>query len=151
MIDAIKRLFSDLAGEDEESGDLTEEDLHRVTAALLTEIMIIDGTTDTEEIDTLRGLLEEDFGLSPAESSELIDLAAREVNEATSLYQFTALVNEHFSTPRKQQLMEALWRVAYADGRVDKLEEATIRKIADLIHVGHADFILAKHRARDRA
>lgn len=151
MIDAIRRLFTDLVGDKEEPEDLTQADLHRVIAALLTEIMVIDGTTDTEELDTLRSLLEEEFGLAPAESSELIDLAAREVSEATSLYQFTALVNEHFSASHKQQLMEALWRVAYADGRVDKLEEATIRKIADLIHVGHADFILAKHRARDRA
>ena len=42
------------------------------------------------------------------------------------------------------QLVEQLWRIAYADGVIDKYEEAAIRKASELLYVAHADFIRAK-------
>jgi uncharacterized tellurite resistance protein B-like protein len=44
-----------------------------------------------------------------------------------------------------------MWRVAYADERLDKYEEHLIRKISDLIYVSHRDFIRTKHSARSGA
>lgn len=44
--------------------------------------------------------------------------------------------------------MELLWRVAFADGRLDRYEEHLIRRIADLLHLPHRDFIRAKLRAQ---
>ena len=46
--------------------------------------------------------------------------------------------------------MESLWRVAYADGDLDKYEERLIRQVADLTHVSHKDFIRLKLAVRDR-
>ena len=37
-----------------------------------------------------------------------------------------------------------LWRVAVADGEISKYEDYLIRKIADLIHLPHSEFIRAK-------
>ena len=42
--------------------------------------------------------------------------------------------------------MEDLWEVAFADQVIDKYEDYTIRKIADLLYVKHKDFIKAKIR-----
>ena len=50
---------------------------------------------------------------------------------------------------RKIGLVDCLWEIAFADGRVDHFEENTIRKIADLIYVEHKDFIKSKIRVRD--
>jgi len=44
-----------------------------------------------------------------------------------------------------------MWRVAYADGRLDDNEIYLISKIADLLHVTHADYIAMKMRARPGA
>ena len=44
-------------------------------------------------------------------------------------------------------MVELLWRVAYADGDLDKYEEHLVRRIADLIHVPHSVFIRMKHKA----
>ena len=60
----------------------------------------------------------------------------------------TALVNEHFSARDKYDLVYNLWRVAYADGSLDKHEEALIRHIAELIHLPHAGFVQARNQAR---
>jgi len=37
-----------------------------------------------------------------------------------------------------------MWQVAYADGHLDEMEEALIRKVATLIYVNHSDFIRTK-------
>ena len=49
----------------------------------------------------------------------------------------------------KVTLIENLWRVAYADGELHHYEEHLVRRIADLIHVSHRDFITAKLRVTD--
>ncbi len=64
-----------------------------------------------------------------------------------SLNDFTDVINEKFDADHKFVLMERLWKVACADDRLDKYEEYTIRKIADLLHVPHRKFIQAKHNA----
>ena len=63
---------------------------------------------------------------------------------------FTQLVNEHYNYEDKEKLIENLWSVAYADGRLDRYEEQFIRKVAGLIHVAHGDFIKAKVSVLER-
>ena len=70
------------------------------------------------------------------------------MDESISLYDFTSEVNEKFSREKKCELVKLLWKVAYADGRVDKYEEHYIRKISDLLNLTHGDFIKAKIYAR---
>jgi uncharacterized tellurite resistance protein B-like protein len=41
-----------------------------------------------------------------------------------------------------------LWRLALSDAELDRFEEHTIRKIAELLYVSHVRFIEAKQRAR---
>ena len=43
----------------------------------------------------------------------------------------------------KDQLNSAK-EIAFADGHLDKFEEHVVRKIADLIHISHNDFIQSK-------
>ena len=42
-----------------------------------------------------------------------------------------------------------LWQIALAVDGIGNFEEHTIRRIADLLHVPHRDFIAAKLAARD--
>jgi uncharacterized tellurite resistance protein B-like protein len=97
----------------------------------------------------LEQALKKTFSLSEDETRRLSDLAQRESAESVSLYQFTSLINDHFSPADKIRVVEMLWQVAYADDHLDRYEEALVRKIAELIHVPHRDFIQAKHRVHD--
>lgn len=119
------------------------------TAALLVEVMLTDGTLSADEAARIPELLKQRFGLAPREAEELVELARQEVAEATSLYQFTALVNQHFSAEDKYALVSNLWQVAYADGAIDKYEENLIRHVAELIHLPHSRYIHARNQARD--
>ena len=144
MIDQIKQFFTTEITNPE--GDLT----HRrqlAAASLMIEVMVIDRNLNDDESNIIQQLLRQQFQLTESEITQLIELAHQEVDEATSLYQFTRLINDHFDQNNKRELIKNLWQVAFADDHLDKHEEAIIRRIAELIHVSHSDFIRAKHEA----
>jgi uncharacterized tellurite resistance protein B-like protein len=122
--------------------------LHLACAALLMELSMADTAMDEKEQTTLRQILRQRFQLDDAALEELWQLALGAARDATSLYQFTTLINDGYDYAAKIELLEHLWRVAYADGRIDPQEEALIRKLADLLYLSHSDFIRAKLKMR---
>ena len=148
MLRAIQEFFQSRIEPDAQAGP-DEHGLHLATAALLFEMLRADDNEHPQERAALERVLQEKFDLSGDETSELAKLADQEAAEAASLYQFTGLINEHFTPEQKISVVEMLWQVAYADGRLDPYEEALVRKIADLIYVPHREFIRAKHRVQE--
>lgn len=119
------------------------------TAALLVEVVRSDAGIVPEEQQAVLRAVREKFGLSADESQALFDLAEEEVRTANDYYQFTSLINRHFDQPQKQHIIELMWRVAYADNSLAAHENHVLRRIAELLHVTHGDYIAAKMRARD--
>lgn len=146
MIDKIKSFFSKNVLEPE--AETTSPD-QLATAALLIEVMVIDGDLDDQEMQAIAGTLSNMLHLSKEQIDQLIELSKEEVAEATSLYQFTKEINEHFDIEKKLSLMTAMWRVAFADGHLDKHEENIIRRVADLLHIRHSEYIRCKANAKD--
>lgn len=145
MIKAIKALFE---MPETESEDSREHRMRIAAAALLIETARADFTQDGEEESALENLLCDTLSLSHGEVHQLIELATKQVDESTSLYQFTREINDHYTAANKVQLIDAMWRVAYADGRLDKYEEHLIRQVAELIYVPHQEYIRSKLAAR---
>ena len=145
MINKIKEFFNKKT---EEAEDNAHSVLNIATAALLIEVMTIDGNMEQEEMDSVKSNLSKILELSDDEIQELIDLSQEEVSDATSLYQFTKEINANFELQQKLDLMTALWQVALADDYLDKYEESILRKIADLIHLRHSEYIECKSKAR---
>jgi uncharacterized tellurite resistance protein B-like protein len=121
------------------------------TAALLIEVARTDREILPVERTAMAIAVRDKFALAEEDANELVRLAEDEAHRATDTYQFTSLINRHFSAEQKERVIELLWRVAYADGRLDVHESHVIRKIADLVHVPHGAYIAAKMRARDGA
>jgi len=119
------------------------------TCALLLELSRADFEADELEQAVIVAMLRDTFDLNETDLQALIELAGQASDQAHDVFQFTQLVNEHYSHDDKIQLTENLWLVAYADGRIDKYEEQFIRKVSGLLHVAHSDFIKAKIRARE--
>lgn len=133
----------------EKSAELTEQELRLATAALLVEVASIDRVFDDTELERLQILLEQKFSLTHNETEQLIAEAKSASTDSASLYEFTKHINEQLDEPAKIKLVEGLWEIAYADQNLDKHEEHIIRRIADLIHVRHIDFIRTKNKIRD--
>ena len=144
MIDRIKSFFAKNVLEPEET--VTSEQI--AAAALLIEVMVIDGNLDAHELESISQTLCNILELEAEMVEELLRLSREEVAEATSVYQFTREINEHFELDKKMNLLTAMWRVAYADGYLDKHEEGIIRRVADLLHIRHNEYIRCKLAAR---
>jgi len=141
MIGALKALFEP-ARDDEPA--VIEHRLRLAAAALLIETARADSRQDGVEEAALADTLKRGLGLSDAELDDLVREANAQADAATSLYQFTRLINDHFPPARKRQLIIDMWKVAYADGDLDKYEEHLIRRVAELIYVPHEEYIRAK-------
>ncbi len=149
MIDELLQLFQGLVTqEDDEAPD---QSVTLVAAALMLEVSRSDSTKTRIELDTIARLMAEEFGLSAQKVSSLIRVADAQVEAAHDLYQFTQVINQQLDYAGKKRLLYAMWLVAFADKRVDAIEDHTIRKIARLLHLAHEDFIREKLRARDDA
>ena len=134
-----------------ESRDLSVEQRRLACAALLIEVATIDQHFDERELAAMQGILREKFHISGEECTALTNLAKSESGAASSTYQFTRLINDHFSAEEKFELIKNMWTIAWADGEIDKYEEYTIRMVSELIYVSHSEFIRAKIIARDNA
>ncbi|HKJ22469.1 MAG TPA: TerB family tellurite resistance protein [Gammaproteobacteria bacterium] len=152
MMKAIREFFdAHLRPESDEAAQIgRERTLELATAALLIEITRADNEVKQEERDAVTHAIQRLFAeLSQEETAELIRLAEQQASEATSLFQFTNLVDKNFSREEKIHIVEMLWRVVYADDDKDMNEEYLVRKIADLLHVSHKDFIRTRYIVED--
>ncbi|KAA1194005.1 TerB family tellurite resistance protein [Pseudohalioglobus sediminis] len=147
MIDALKALFT---MPETESETALQHRLHVAAAAMLIETSRADFTEDAQEEAAMAGILRDSLDLEAGEVNALMAAAAERVDESTSLYEFTRTINDHYSAERKLQLIAAMWKVAYADGDLDKYEEALIRRVSELTYVPHEDYIRTKLAAQGK-
>lgn len=148
MLGSIKSFLKTRLQHADGHGDRAQA-LQVATAAILLEVSRADFEIDDQELDTIAAALRRTFALDEDAVRELIAEALEEDEANLSLYPFLQLVNDHCSPEEKFAIVADLWRVAYADGRLDKYEEYQIRRIADLLYVPHSEFIRAKLTVQD--
>ena len=113
-------------------------------ATLLMEVARVHRDISAKERRAVQRLIEAHFALPEDVSQTIAAAAEREAEHATSLYPLTSLLNRECSQQDKRQVVKMLWEVSLADGHLDRHEEHIIRRIADLLHVPHREFIRAK-------
>lgn len=131
--------------------DDSQRTVQMAAAALLIELSRADFQQAPQEQQAIEAALQKKFALSEQELATLIELAEQENKEATSLYDFTSLINDHYTPEQKFDLLKALWEVAIADGEISKYEDHLIRKIAGLIYAPHSYFIKSKLAVLDNS
>ncbi len=149
MLASIKRFFdTNITAATQAGNPLDQERGYQLaTAALLIEMTRADHDVKSVERSAVTLAVQRAFGLDAEQTDELVALGEQEADAATSLYEFTRLINRHFDPKQKEHIVELLWHVALADGEIDKYEDHLVRKVADLIYVPHLSFIRAKHKA----
>jgi uncharacterized tellurite resistance protein B-like protein len=150
MLQSLKRFFEERVAPEaaEATPGAREHGLQLAAAALMFEVVRADLEIRDEERMVVRTAIQGTFGLPKEETDELMRLAEEESREATSLYEFTHLIDDAFTPEQKKRVVELLWLVAFADGDKHAHEEHLVRRIAGLLHVPHPDFIDAKIKAR---
>lgn len=146
MFNSLTSLFKQLL----DGSDLAQANTlspNMAIACLLCEVSGADHNVDEKEQETKHSLLMKLLSLSAEEATQLLDQATLKTKEATSLYDFTSHLRE-LTQETRYNLIKSMWEVAYADGEIDPLEDAVIRKTAELLYVDHHDFIRAKLQTR---
>ena len=149
MIKKLRDLISNFSEKNEDADIQDISDLDNACAALLVETAFADKDFNESEQDSLKKSLMECYKISEEDINEIIEDAEITVKESTSLYGYTRIVNDKFEYPNKLNLLKNMWKIAYADGSLDKYEEHLIRKTSDLIHISHSDYIKIKLEVRD--
>jgi len=122
--------------------------LQMAVAVLLIEVMQSDAECALEEQATIRNILKQRFHLSDKEVEQLTERGQQTSKTANDLHQFTALINAELELPDKVRIIEYLWQVVYADGKISAQENHLMRRLVDLLHISHGDNIAAKMRAK---
>ena len=150
MLNSIRQFFENkLVNNEEEptSSSIAKTDL--ACAALLIEVINSDHKLEEQETQAFFSVLQNNLNIPGEDIDELVELAENQAKEATSLYEFTSLINSDYDYSQKVGLIENMRRIAFSDNNLDKYEDHLIRKISDLIYVSHSDFIRAKLKVRD--
>ena len=149
----IKRLFEQVINaisDDAESGQSpqTRDDAIRLaTAVLMVDVAQADDVFDETEFNRVLALIEKHFKLQPQLAAELLNEASEKADELVSLHSFTDTLHRHLAEHEKARIVELLWQVAYADGRLDKYEDSLVLKISDLLHVSRGAVMRLKDDA----
>jgi uncharacterized tellurite resistance protein B-like protein len=138
MITKIKQLLNTFIPEESPQFDST-----LAIVCLLCEVCVADKNTSKEEEAAIIRSLEKLVNIEKEKASELLKFGMKEITTSTSVFDFTSQLGDLDSEARID-LIKAMWEVAYADGHLDEMEEALIRKVASLIYVNHSDFIRTK-------
>lgn len=139
----FERLAEALNPQTEEGRDV--ERAQRIAAAvLLLEMAHADHRHADEEYDEIRRQLKTHFSLDDAETEELLAAAQPRAQRSVSLYRYLKTLNDGLDQGEKRQVLEMLWRVAYADRHLDAHEEHLLRELAEMLYLPHSQFIKAK-------
>jgi uncharacterized tellurite resistance protein B-like protein len=152
MLQTLKELFGALQPPPPAAAAQTvEHTLQLASAVMLMEVMRADTAFGDAERRAVIDALRANFALGDDEVARLVELAGLAAHEATDWFEFTSHINAHFDMPAKVRMIESMWRVAYADGRLSERERHTMWRISDLLHVPHGAYINAKIRAQSAA
>lgn len=141
MIQSIKSFFNQIV-----DGNIQENqsvDTNLAIAALLCQVSQADHSVDEQEEAAKIQMLGKLLSLTEADAKALLQEAALRSENSASLYEFTDQLRD-LSHQQRFELVQSMWQVAYADQHLDPIEEAIIRKVAELLYVNHSDFIRAK-------
>jgi uncharacterized tellurite resistance protein B-like protein len=151
MIKSLKDLFDSLLppapGSDPQA---VEHALQLATAVMLVEVMRADASFHPGEREAVLAALRDKFALADDEAQRLAELAETTAHQATDLFSFTSRINEHFDMPQKLRMLEHMWLVAYADGRLSEHERHVLWRISDLLHVPQGAYVHARMRAQQQ-
>ncbi|MEM7566728.1 MAG: TerB family tellurite resistance protein [Pseudomonadota bacterium] len=141
MLEALRAF---LLGDDATGEASAPIDTRLASAVLLVQASSVDGTVAPEEDAMLRDLLGRRFALDAAAVDALIAEARVQDSEAVDFYAFTSILKRDLDEDGRLEIIEMLWRMAWADGEVHAFEDNLIWRVSELLGISARDRVLAK-------
>jgi len=136
LFKSFLNFFNESSSHKENNGN---DDHLVVISGLLVETASIDGTIDDSEIDKIKETLGNFFEVNEKKLSYIVDQSLEKADEPNSLHFFTSKINKEFEYEDKVKLIEILWEIILADGKIHDFESNLIRRLSGLLYVSDVD------------
>ena len=150
MLARLKKLLTEQPHDQGETRRHSFEERQLAAAALMIEAARLDDDFDAGERTRIETLLQDHFSLSPDEAGELLAAGEQASSDSVEWQGFTRAIKDGFEPEERVALIEMLWEVAYADGRLHDYEASLIRRITGLLYVSDRDSGEARKRVMAR-
>ena len=143
------KFLEKILNEEADRKQVDERDLMVATAGLFLEMVYADFEMHPDEEKQLTDALSNLFDLTQEEINQLLNKAKQNRDQRQDIWQFASLLKDHLERDQRLQILTNLWRIVFADGRVDKYEDALMRKITNLLGLDHSEMIETKLRVKN--
>lgn len=142
---SISSILDRLTGRTSEVGPRERHDpLLLATAAVLLETAYADGEFSPAEDGNVASYLAQRFGLEPDDTRELLGAADEIRKKTVDHFALTHYIRRNTPLHDRIEMVKAMWRLVYSDGRLTEYEGYLVRKLADLLGLEHHVMIEAK-------
>ena len=127
----------------------TSFEIELTAAVLAYEIARSDGEISKDELSVLMEEIEsisEKVGKDKFEILKIIEIYSK---NSISFHEFIEDINNDYSKEEKHSLLKFMWKIAYADGKLDVDEERLIRRVADLIRIKDIEVLKLKDLSKN--
>ena len=121
MINILKNFF-----ENNEANNVSAYNELELICGLLIEAANTDGNIDDEEISKIEDTLTNLFEENNDEVKSMLQKAIKDRNNSKSLFYYTSKINKDYSEEKKILLLEILWEIVLADGKLHDYESSNI-------------------------
>ena len=147
MLESLRHFIADLtSGDDAGHRVFADNDFRLAAAGLFIHLISLDGKPTDAETSKLHLLLEQRFNLDRGHADQLIAAATQVEGEAVDLYHYTSRLMRALDERGRARIVEMMWELVYADGRVSEFEESVVWRAADLLGISSTERIALKHR-----
>ena len=122
----------------------TSFEIELTASVLAYELARSDGEITKEELSVLMEEITEIAKKVGKDKDEIFKIIEIYSKDSTSFHEFVEDINKNYSREEKINLLKFMWRMAYADKRLDVDEERLIRRMADLIRVKDIEVLKLK-------
>ena len=130
-----------------ETTEVSQDERNILIAAILIECAKEDGDFSDVEIEKIKKLLENKLGVNSEKVSSVFDQAIELCQDSVEIYSLTKDIRDNFSHEEILDILELMWTIMLADGKIDDFEDAMMRKIVGLFHLTGKDSSEARHKA----
>lgn len=125
---------------------IANDDARLALTALLVRVARSDNDYSLGEQGRIDKIIKDRYGLSDPDTGKLRAEAESMEAEAPDTVRFTRAIKNAIAYDDRLAIIEALWKVALADGQRAQEEDAVLRLVSNLLGVSDRDSALARQK-----
>ena len=122
----------------------TSFEIELTASVLAYELARSDGEITKDELSLLMEEVAEIAKKAGKDKDEIFKIIEIYSKDSISFHEFVEDINKNYSKEEKINLLKFMWKMAYADKRLDVDEERLIRRMADLIRIKDIEVLKLK-------